>query len=306
MPVGDSLFVAGLALDVREARLALAGLLATNSADPLDVRTGILFTGDTQLLSGTATTSPSPTIAVDGFHFVSSKGSTNGPYVGCATPTPALPVPAAPALGQRRMDLVWVRQNDAQAVVAADASTAGELGVTMGAATVSPSPAKPDLPAGAVEVGTILWDSSSTVATNSNAAQCTLATTGRWTVTRGAPIPVRDVAERNGLTTRPGLMVLRLDKPGLIQRHDGAGWRGRREGRGTFAGTTNSSGQLNVPHGLPFTPEGVNPTINLAVQGPALEAISSTVFRIRVNDSAGSAQASTAVTVSWSAWEAES
>ena len=221
---GQSLFVGGPTdtdrfLSMQDARLGLAGLLATNSADPLDIRTGVLYTGNQTLITGTAGLS----VNVAALGFVTSKGAANGPYVGNSAGTVAVTVPAAPALGSKRTDVVWVQQQDKGSSVAADAATQRVFGVTTGTATTG-TPSKPAVPAGAEEVGTITWDSTSTVAVATNAAQCTLATTCRWTVTRGAPIPVRNATEQAALTGYAGARVTRLDKSGLLVTHTGSGW----------------------------------------------------------------------------------
>lgn len=221
---GQSLFVGGPAdtdrfLSMQDARLDLAGLLATNSSDPLDVRTGVLYSGNSTLLTGTAGLA----VNVAAFGFVSSKGSTNGPYLGHNPGSVFVTVPAAPALGSKRLDVVWVQQQDKGAVTAADATTERVFGVTAGTATTG-TPSKNAIPAGAEEVGTVTWDSTTTVATATNAAQCTLATTCRWTCARGGAIPVRNATEQAALTGFAGARVSRLDKGGLLVTHDGTGW----------------------------------------------------------------------------------
>lgn len=225
---GQSLFVGGPAdtdrfLSMQDARLALAGLLANNSADPLDIRLGVLYSGNDTLVTGTAGLS----VNVAALHFAASKGSSNGPYLGNNPATANVTVDAAPALGTKRVDVVWVRQQDKGSTVAADASTACAFGTTAGTPTAG-TPDKSAIPAGALEVGTITWDSSSTVATATNAAQCTLATTCQWTTTRGNPVPVRDFTERDATIASPysGMQVQWVGSAGrgFVERYNGSTW----------------------------------------------------------------------------------
>ena len=206
-----------------DARVAGSSLWATNSADSLDTRFGIVWEGGANLLSGTS----GLTVNVARHHFLSTKDPVNGPYVGSNKTTTAVTVPAAPSLGSKRVDVLWVRQKDKSALSLPDAVTVAEYGVATGVPGSSPSkPLRGDttagFPADATEVGTITWDSTSTVAAATNAAQCTLATTGLYTVPRGHAIPVRSATERdNTLTPFGGLSVLRLDT-GVRETYSGA------------------------------------------------------------------------------------
>jgi hypothetical protein len=206
-------------------------VLATNSNDPGDIRQGVLYTGQQSLIGATSGLQ----VSVLPLHFVGSKAYSNGAYLGF-NPTTAYPtVPAAPTVGLKRIDVVYVVQQDAGALVSADGTTAAVFGVHQGVASSTPSkPALTDAPAapvGAIEVGTITWDSTTSVPTATNAsaagASCTLATTCQWTTTRGAPIPVRNQTERDGtLTPWDGLEVYRLDQHALDAYTNGSwGWQ---------------------------------------------------------------------------------
>lgn len=222
MALGQSQWVGAsddLVLSPTDARVAGAGLWATNSASSHDVRTGLVWNGGANLLSGTS----GLTVNVAPHHFLVSKDPTNGPYLGSNKTSTPVTVPAAPALGSKRIDLIWVEQQDKNALVDPDASTLPQYGVVTGSASSSPS--KPALPAGTAEVGTVTWDSTTTVAAATTAAQCTLATTGPWTVTRGCPIPVRNQTERDALTPYVGMTVVRLDQGGREERYSGTAWR---------------------------------------------------------------------------------
>lgn len=210
---GQSVFVQGM--NLADARLALSGVLATNSNDPGDIRQGVLYTGQQSLLGATSGLN----VTVLPLHFVGSKAYTNGAYIGFNPSTATVAVPAAPALGLKRIDVLYVVQQDAGALVSPDATTAAVFGVHPGVASSSPSkPALTDAPAapvGAIEVGTISWDSTSSVPTATNASvaggSCTLATTCQWTALRGDPIPVRNSTEQGALTAFDGMRAYRLD-----------------------------------------------------------------------------------------------
>ena len=236
-----------------DARIAQGGMWATNSADTHDVRLGLVWAGGANLLSGTS----GLTVNVAPHHFLASKGANNGPYLGSSRPggTTPVTVPAAPSLGSKRIDVIWVRQKDKSALSLPDASTAAEYGVATGVPGSSPSKvARGDtahgFPADATEVGTVTWDSTTTVAAGTNASQCTLATTGLWTVARGEAIPVRSKAERDStLTPYVGMRCTRLDAGGRMETYDGTGWWTRISGFGTTA-STNAGGDLNFDTGL--------------------------------------------------------
>jgi hypothetical protein len=232
MTLGQSQWVGAsddLVLTPTDARVSGAGLWATNSADTHDVRLGLVWSGVSNLLTGTS----GLTVNVAPHHYLASKGATGGPYLGAALSggSTSVTVPAAPSLGSKRVDVIWVRQKDKNALVLPDTVTAAEYGVATGTPGSSPSkPVRGDttagFPADATEVGTVTWDSTTTVAAATNAAQCTLATTGLWTVARGAAIPVRSQTERDStLTPFAGMSVVRLDQGGRVETYTGSAWR---------------------------------------------------------------------------------
>jgi hypothetical protein len=206
-------------------------LLATNSSDPGDIRQGVLYTGQQTLLNATS----GLTVTVPALHFVGSKAYSNGAYLGFNPTTATVTVPAAPTVGLKRIDVLYVVQQDAGALVSADGTTAAAFGVHAGIASSTPlKPALTDAPAapvGAIEVGAITWDSTSSVPTATNAsaagASCTLATTCLWTTTRGAPVPARNATERDAtLTPWEGLEVYRLDLHAVDTYSNGSwGWQ---------------------------------------------------------------------------------
>lgn len=216
--MGDALYVHGGVTDAREARLAQAGLIAVQ-AGGMDSRTGVMAgPGSTALVTGTASTAPMQ-VSIAPHQWVASRGAANGPYLGALEATQLVNVGAAPASGTR-IDVVYVKQGDATAgVPTPDATTAPVYGVLAG--TVGAG--KPNLATvvGAEELATV---SVASTATRTDGAGVTISNTARQTVARGAPVPCRNQAEQDALTTYEGLLVNRLDV-GRVLRRTGALWR---------------------------------------------------------------------------------
>jgi len=193
-----------------EARLALAGLYAENA--PGVPRQGLLAQSAVNVVIGTGTMSydvapinPVITRAIaDGVHTPSFTGITN------------VLTADAPASGSR-IDLIWVKQNDAEA---GDADNFADLGVTQGMAAPSPSRPTASLPPGAYVIASAVVSAGALATTDA-----TVVITQEWvhTVARGAPIPVRSTAERAVITPGDGWMVERLDT-GVIEMYRNGAW----------------------------------------------------------------------------------
>lgn len=199
-----------------EARLSNGAGFARLSSG-LAVRTGVLYHGVPTILSPSATTAPSMTVNVAGLAAVTQKAIAEGVYVPSSTGNTVLDIAPAPGANSR-IDVVYVIQRDASSLTSPDGVTQAELGVVTGTAGVTP--AKPAIPVGAVEVGTVTVGAGATATNNGTV---TIATTCRWTVPLGAPIPVRNQAERDAITGYDGMVVDRLDLNSL-ERHDGTSW----------------------------------------------------------------------------------
>lgn len=215
--MGNALHTPGLpgvgAVSPAEARLDDAGLIAAG-ATLLEPRTGVLYgPGAATLLTGTADTAPM-TVAIGAHHWVSSRQASDGVYRGANEQAGRkVNIGAAPGSGAGdRVDVVYVKQGDPQSTVstghATDATAAPVYGVLAG----TPGSGKPSLTGipGAEEVGTV---TVSPGAASTNGAGVAIANTARLTVARGAPIPVRNQAERDAITT-PLQQVHRLDTGG--------------------------------------------------------------------------------------------
>lgn len=300
MPDGDSaLFThrhngAG-GTDAQHARLALAGLLAGQGNDPLDVRTGVLTgPGSTDLITATSDTAPM-TVALRPHNTVTSRGVANGPYLGALPTDVFVDIDAAPASGTR-IDIVYELQADSTpGVPDPDTTTERVYGVLTG----EPGAGAPDLAdiVGAEELGTIAVSAGATRTTD---AQVLITNTARQTAPRNTPVPVRDEADRDTLTLFPGLTVFRLDL-GVEQLNTNGqsnGWitttsgmQYAREGfslnpfgaafshlgnvivkASNYNGPTNSGGLLTVPFASAF-PNGVLTVIPIGVTNVTQPAI---------------------------------
>jgi hypothetical protein len=201
--VADALHTPG-ATSAADARLADAGLIAAHGAG-MAVRTGVLYgPGATGLVTGTAATAPM-TVQVAAHHWVTTRGPADGVYRGAAEAVRTVNIAAAPAANSR-IDVVYVKQNDTASTISPDGTTGDVYAVAQG--TAAATPAKPAIPVGAEELATITVAAG---ATATNGAGVTITNTARLTTGRGAPVPVRNAAERDALTSYPGLKVFRID-----------------------------------------------------------------------------------------------
>lgn len=204
-----------------EARLADGGLLAVGSGGLVSTRTGVLVgPGATALVTGTSSTG-TMRYSVAAHHWVTNRGVvSDGVYRGAAETAKLVDTTAAPGTGSR-IDIVWVKQNDAGSTIAADATSVPVYGCTQGtSSTGTPSP--PTIPTGAEELAraTVLAGATRT----DDGTKVTISQTARITVARGAPVPVRSKTERDGLDKYVGLTVIRLDMAGREQRYTGTYW----------------------------------------------------------------------------------
>lgn len=216
--MADALHTTGV-VSAQEARVDDGGLIAVHGPTALDARTGVLFgPGATTVVTGTSATAPM-TVNIAAHHWVSTRGSANGPYRGAAESTKTVNIAAAPGSGTR-IDVVYVKMQDNTAGVPTPDGAVGELyGVLQGTAGAG----KPSLATivGAEELATV---SVSAGATSTNGAGVTITNTARLTVARGAPIPVRNQTERDALTLYTGIAVKRLDAGGVEERYSGSAW----------------------------------------------------------------------------------
>jgi len=217
--MADAFGTGGGVVAAVDHRLAQAGLIAPQSSS-IAVRTGVLYApGAAALVTGTSATG-TMTVSVAAHHWVTTRGTADGVYIGCLAAATTVNIAAAPGANSR-IDVVYVKQNDAGSTISPDGSTGDIYAVVQGTAAVSPT--KPAIPVGALELATV---TVAVGATATNGAGVTIANTAPLTTGRGAPVPVRNQTERDALTTSPGLHVTRIDAQGALERWvTGTTWR---------------------------------------------------------------------------------
>lgn len=215
--VGDGLYVAGVT-SAEEARIVqAAGWARSGAAGSVVARTGVVWAGSSTLLVGTATVGPPMTVLVKAHHFIASKASGEGIYLGAVATDQLVDVAAAPATNSR-IDVVYSKQEDTGSATSPDAQTRAIVGVVTGTPAGSPTP--PAIPAGAVEIGQLRVYAGATKTTDGTV---TITTTARWTAPLGSPVPVRNQTERDALTAFTGLRAWRLDTH-TLDVHNGTTW----------------------------------------------------------------------------------
>jgi hypothetical protein len=209
MAARDPLFVPDVTSPT-DARLALSGLMAPDSGG-VAVRAGAFYGPSVFNVTGMAAMSYS----VAGGVAVVTRGASVGPYVGANDGATTVPTTAAPGSGSR-YDLIYIKLPD---VEQGDADSNAVFGVVQGTAGGSPTIPTGSLPTGAVAIATALVPSGTTQTDTG----VTINKIIRYTAARGAPIVVRNQAERDELTQYAGLVAHRLDT-GLDNISDGTSW----------------------------------------------------------------------------------
>lgn len=212
MPVNRGLYVrnnGNIGTTPIEARLVQASMLTENS--PGVPRQGLLGFDQTDAVKSTNT------MGYDIYPctVVINRASGEGVYVVTLTGAAvSKTTTAAPGTGSR-YDLIYIKQHDLDK---GDAVNTAEVAVLQGTSSTG-TPTKPyaNLPAGAY----VLAEAqiyAGTVATIGGSN--TITQVWRHTALRGAPVPVRNAAERAEITTpRDGQVVYRLDRAGAIERY---------------------------------------------------------------------------------------
>lgn len=195
-----------------EGRLALAGLVFENS--PGNPRSGLLDPTTPTVVSGTANMS----YDVAPITPVINRAAGEGVYIFTLTGTSNVPTTAAPLVGSR-YDLIYVKQNDLDK---GDADNTAVVSVLQGTPSTSPTKPYASLPAGAYVLAEALVNSG---ASATNGAEVTITPVWKYTVLRGAPLPIRNLTERDEITGVAGMTLIRLDCDNWRQEHDGTGWK---------------------------------------------------------------------------------
>lgn len=251
-----------------EHRLQLAGQYAENA--PGVPRSGILHQAATVLVAarGDMSYDIGPCPAVIG------RTASEGVYTPTLTGTTNVPTDDAPATNSR-WDLVYLKQND---VAKGDADNLAVVGVIKGTAAASPTKPTGSLPAGALLLAEARIFAGTTA---TNGGSNTVSQVWRHTAMRGAPVPVRNTAERDEITVPAnGQKVTRLDVPGLpVETWDGGTTEWVRELESTLAVT---DGFWSITGNLVKTRAGGRTQVTASLQLTRLTA----AININTTDSA--------------------
>lgn len=191
-----------------EARLADAGLFAENG--PGIPRSGLLNPGTPNVVTGTGTMN----YAIAPCKPVLNRVTNEGVYRWSIDAATTVPTTAAPG-SNSRIDIIWTKQNDQSK---GDADNLAIVGCSQGVA--APVPSAPTIPVGALELAR-----ATVPALVTGTSSASITQTFQYTALRGAPVPVRNDAER-GTGLAVGSRVKRLDTTALVEEEwDGTAWR---------------------------------------------------------------------------------
>jgi hypothetical protein len=193
--------------DQYAARKDLAGLVARDTTGA--VRTGVFPRSITSIV-GTRTDMQ---LNVGAFEAVAVQ--FGGPILIANDATVQVPIATAPA-SNSRIDVIYVKQNE-NASPATDPDNSLQLAAVTGVA--SASPVKPAIPAGALELATLLVPAGKT-ATNQSGVVLTL--THLWTAASGGVVLVRNQTELNAWAPMDGNDAYSIADNALYTRVSGA------------------------------------------------------------------------------------
>lgn len=227
-----------------ESRLALAALVAENA--PGAPRSGIMAQSADNPQTVVAASASSMVYNVAPFEAVINRTASEGVYIVTGTGTTNVATDPSPGTGSR-WDIIYVKQNDTDK---GDANNLAVLDVAKGTAATSPT--KPGIPTGAMALAEARIYAGTTAASGGSN---TLTQLHNWTAARGAPIPVKSLADRQTITApQVGQAVIRLDCEGFVQRYTNSGstvsgweyesWRPNADAITEFGGAGTGSRQI--------------------------------------------------------------
>lgn len=217
-------------LPLIDERRTTMGLFARNADG--SVRTGVLPSHQNALVTGRA----SMGYDIAAFNAVTARTAAGAEQIandGSVTVTTT----AAPTANSR-IDAIYVR---AQFVVLGDASNDVIFGVVQGTAAVSP--AKPSIPAGALELATATIPSTATTTTSSGVV---ITPTHPYTAAAGGIVLMRSLTERDAWAA-PENAIVRVIGSGAEYRRVGAAWERRVAGFTQTARVANPSVSQSSP-----------------------------------------------------------
>jgi len=199
------------ATDFGELRKLLSGLIV-RSADGT-ARAGVLRDPSVPLVTGRAD------LKVDVATFPFATARNGGVILGMNEGTTQVAISALPT-ANKRIDILWARQNIAEL---GDASDLPTFGWTTGVADATPVPPTTPLPAGALEIAR-MEVAVGTTATN-DAAKVTLTQTAAHTATVGGVVPFRSESALLAWSAANSTRAIALDTGNEFIRLNGA-WVG--------------------------------------------------------------------------------
>lgn len=140
-------------------------------------------------------------------------------------------------ISNSRIDVIYAKHEDA---AAGDGSSLPVIGRVTGDA--APSPTKPAIPSGALELATVTIPSGATATTSGGV---TIANTYPMTALRGGVVPLRSSTEQTAWTPDDGALAYRQDTDELIARVNGA-WAAVAAGSTAWVAVTPESSYYNV------------------------------------------------------------
>ena len=207
MAILDGFPAASGTVDSTELRKGLAGLIIRDASG--NARAGVFPRHANALVTSMA----SMNVSVAAFEGVAVRGG--GPIFMANDGAVSVPIGAAPA-SNSRIAVVYFKQNESAAPYS-DANDLPVLAVVAG--TAAPAPVKPALPAGAVELATVLVPAGVAA---TNAGGVVITQTFLYTTTSGGAVWLRSAIEMAAWSPAAGALAYRIDDGRVYVRRGGA------------------------------------------------------------------------------------
>ena len=202
-------FIHGAATAALDTRKADVHKIVANAAGT--PRLGLL-TDDPNIVIADASTTPMR-VAVKACGSVTQRQAGDGVAIWSNDGSIFVNLSAAP-LSNSRIDVIYAKHNDTSH---GDANDTPTIGVTEGDA--APSPTKPAIPSGALELATVTIPAGATATTSGGVV---IANTYAMTAMRGGSVALRSSAEQTAWAPADGAIAYRLDTDDLLARINGA------------------------------------------------------------------------------------
>ena len=216
-------------LPLADTRLLVAAMVESDTTGK--PRAGVLPSHYNPLVTGTA----GMAYSVAAFSAVTARAGMGAELVandGAGAATVA--TTAAPGANSR-IDVIWVRS---LFTTTGDAGTDPVFGVTQG--TAAPSPSKPSIPAGALELAT-----AAILSTTTQTSTAVITQTHPYTAMEGGVVPVRNAAELAAWTPADGSQAYQIANGMMLFRTNGE-WKAGSDVVTPFRSNTPVPGQSNL------------------------------------------------------------